>query len=275
MTILIENIDEARKREGIDDVVLRNEIHRLKAGDHVRLSVSSDGKQFEMLAVRITSLKGTAIRGKLLDKPRSRALGTLVPGSAMKFAASQVHSIVDGKPACDSISCDRPRATDDGDSAQNGSTFGPLAARTSPKLPPSRSMVRPGQKRPASDHARKSRRSLRVEGNPNRYYVAVPAELADELHRYFKSNRVWASPPHPYLTDVDCIELDRKIDLERVASCSSPRLSARQRRPLPRRPRSVSAALTFLAGSAPLIVEEDPGSAFSGGPSWAVRCTRR
>ncbi|HEX3314791.1 MAG TPA: hypothetical protein VHR72_07875 [Gemmataceae bacterium] len=216
MTILIENIDDVRKREGIDDVVLRNEIVRLKAGDQVRLSVSSDGRQFEMLAVRITSLKGNAIRGKLLDKPRSRGLGTLAPGSAMKFAASQVHSIVDGKPACDGVSCDRPRAEKDVDDSDNGSRFGPLAARTSPKPPPSRSMVRPGQKRPASDHARKSRRSLRVEGNPSRYFVAVPAELSSELHRYLKSNRVWSSPPHPYLTDVDCIELDRKINVERV-----------------------------------------------------------
>ena len=94
--------------------------------------------------------------------------------------------------------------------------FGPLAARTTRKVAPSRSMVRPDSRRPASDRARKSRRILRVEGNANRYYVAVPAELGSELFRYFKSNRVWASPPHPYLTDVDCIELDRKIDLERV-----------------------------------------------------------
>ena len=103
MSILIENIDEARRREGIDDIVLRNEIVRLKAGDHVRLSVSSDGRQFEMLSVRITSLKGTVLRGKLLENPRSRGLGELSAGSAVKFAVGQVHSIVDGKPACDSL----------------------------------------------------------------------------------------------------------------------------------------------------------------------------
>ena len=215
MTILIENIDEARKREGIDDVVLRNEIIRLKAGDHVRLSVSSDGRQFEMLSVRITSLKGTAIRGKLLENPRSRSLGTLVVGSAMKFAAGQVHSIVDGKPACDGISCDRPRSLEDADPANGSDTFGPLAARTGRKTSGSRSMVRPGQKRPASG-IRKSRRMLRVEGNAARYYVAVPAEQAEELHKYFRSHRVWSTPPRPYLTDVDCIELDRKTDIERV-----------------------------------------------------------
>ena len=92
MSILIENIDEARRREGIDDVVLRNEIVRLKAGDQVRLSVSSDGRQFEMLAVRITSLKGSVLRGKLLENPRSRGLAELTAGCAMKFATSQVHS---------------------------------------------------------------------------------------------------------------------------------------------------------------------------------------
>jgi hypothetical protein len=215
MTILIENIDEARKREGIDDIVLHKEIVRLKAGSHVRLSVSSDGKQFEMVNVRITSVKGNALRGKVLEKPRSRSLGSLVAGSAMTFAAGQVHSIVDGKPACEGISCDRVRADDESESDVTD-PHRAITARAARKSPGSRSMVRPDQKRPAAERARKSRRTLRVEGNAARHFVAVPVELADELHRYFRVNRVWSTPPQPYLTDVDCIDLDRNIDIERV-----------------------------------------------------------
>ena len=215
MTILIENIDEARKREGIDDVVLHDEIVRLKAGDHVRLSVSSDGKQFEMVSVRITSVKGSALRGKVLEKPRSRSLGTLIAGSAMTFKAGQVHSIVDGKPACEGISCDRPRA-DNGFESDVTDPHHSITARASTKTPGTRSMVRPGQKRPTAHSGGKARRTLRVEGNAARHYVAVPVELADELHKYLRSHRVWSTPPQPYLTDVDCIDLDRSIDVERV-----------------------------------------------------------
>jgi hypothetical protein len=215
MTILIENIDAARKREGIDDVVLHDEIIRLKAGDQVRLSVSADGKQYEMVSVRITSVKGLALRGKVTEKPRSRSLGTLVVGAAMTFVADQVHSIVDGKPACEGISCDRPRADHGFDSDVTGPHHA-ITARATRKSPGSRSMVRPGQKKPAAHRAGKLRRTLRVEGNAARHYVAVPVELADELHRYLRSHRVWSTPPQPYLTDVDCIDLDRNIDVERV-----------------------------------------------------------
>jgi hypothetical protein len=216
MTFQIENIEEARQREGIDDVVLRDEIGRLKAGDQVHLSVSIDGLNFETLAVRVTSFKGSVLRGKLLENPRSSRLGTLAAGAAMIFTAAQVHSIVDGKPAIDEFSRDRPLSPDasipDETSDSPGFRFTrPVAARAWP----SRSALRPGQKKPVS--ARKPpRRSLRVEGNETRRYVPVPAELADELHRYLQSHSVWSSPPHPHLTDVDCLELDRNTDIERV-----------------------------------------------------------
>ena len=50
----IENIEEMRRKEGIDDVELRMEIRQLKVGDHVRLTISSGSKFHGTVLVRIT-----------------------------------------------------------------------------------------------------------------------------------------------------------------------------------------------------------------------------
>jgi hypothetical protein len=94
-TVTIENIDELRKQEGIDDVELHDEIRRLRVGDYVRLTFLTDGKPFtgETLFVRITSIKDSAYRGKLAGDPTLTGLGELHAGSSVSFTADHIHSI--------------------------------------------------------------------------------------------------------------------------------------------------------------------------------------
>ena len=68
----IENIEERRRQLGIDDAELRGQIRALKAGDLVNLSFLTSDTTFETLAVRITSIRGSAFRGKLAARQRPR-----------------------------------------------------------------------------------------------------------------------------------------------------------------------------------------------------------
>ena len=68
----IENIDEMRRREGIDDVALRDEIRGLKVGDFVKLT--------------------------LLSGPASAALSDLRAGAALAFTAAHIHSLLKRRP---------------------------------------------------------------------------------------------------------------------------------------------------------------------------------
>lgn len=93
-TVEIENIEEIRRQEGIDDVELRIEIRGLKAGDFVKLTFLGDTKSFETLMVRITSIRGSTFRGKLVDKPTSAALRKLEVGAAVAFTTAHIHSLL-------------------------------------------------------------------------------------------------------------------------------------------------------------------------------------
>jgi hypothetical protein len=93
----IENIEEMRRRQGIDDVELHEEIRQLVPGDIVKISFVSGPTSFETLRVRITSIKGTAFRGKLANRPHSSALSPLHVGSAIAFCADHIHSIPKGQ----------------------------------------------------------------------------------------------------------------------------------------------------------------------------------
>ena len=95
----IENIDELRRREGIDDVELRKAIRRLRAGDSVKLTFLVGNCSFagETLLVRITSIRGKTLRGKLANRPAFTGLSRLRVGSSVVFTADQIHSIA--KPA--------------------------------------------------------------------------------------------------------------------------------------------------------------------------------
>jgi hypothetical protein len=91
----IENIDDMRRREGIDDVELRQAIRALHVGDSVRLTFLTGMKPFagETLLVRITRIRGKAFRGKLVNRPAFDGLAKLRVGSPVTFTGDQIHSI--------------------------------------------------------------------------------------------------------------------------------------------------------------------------------------
>src|SRR5689334_17904794 len=97
--IAIENIEELRLREGIDDVELRQEIRDLRAGAFVRLTLLGPEPNFsgETVVVRITSIKGRSFRGKLARDPAAAALAPLRAGSPITFTAAHIHSLPNGR----------------------------------------------------------------------------------------------------------------------------------------------------------------------------------
>lgn len=99
--IKIENIEGMRRREGIYDVALWDEIQALKAGEWVRLTFLSDKSPAagEMVLVRITSIKGDVFRGKLATRPSLADLSELRSGSLITFSREHIHSVVKEPPA--------------------------------------------------------------------------------------------------------------------------------------------------------------------------------
>jgi hypothetical protein len=95
----IENIEEMRRQEGIDDVELRDEIRGLAAGDFVKLTLSTGERPFPgtTLLVRITSIRGRAFRGRVENRPASNAASKLRAGSLVTFAAAHIHSVAKGQ----------------------------------------------------------------------------------------------------------------------------------------------------------------------------------
>ena len=93
--IEIENIDEMRRRAGIDDVELREDIRALRVGDSVRLTFLAVTKPLasETLSVRITSIRGNSFRGKLADRPASSGLSGLRIGTSVTFTRDHIHSV--------------------------------------------------------------------------------------------------------------------------------------------------------------------------------------
>jgi hypothetical protein len=99
----LENIEEMRLQAGIDDVGLREEVRRLRAGDFVKLTarVGARPPPGDPLLVRVTSVGGGVIRGKLAGGAR---LSRLKAGSLLIFTAANVHSVTSqrgagGRPA--------------------------------------------------------------------------------------------------------------------------------------------------------------------------------
>jgi hypothetical protein len=99
--IAIENIEDLRRRQGIDDVELRAEIRGLQIGDFVKLTFLPDTKSLtgETLRVRITSIRGSAFRGKLADRAASGALAKLRVGAPVTFTTDHIHSVPKSQPA--------------------------------------------------------------------------------------------------------------------------------------------------------------------------------
>ncbi len=94
----IENIEAMRRRQGIEDVELHEDIRRLRPGDFVKVTFVSGPTSFETLWIRLTSIRGTAFRGKLANRPLSTGLGRLHIGSPIAFCADHIHSIPKGQP---------------------------------------------------------------------------------------------------------------------------------------------------------------------------------
>jgi len=98
--ITIENIEEMRRQEGIEDIELRAEIRGLEIGDCVKLTLLSNTKTSagETLLVRISHIRGSAFRGVLAKRPTSAGLSSLRVGSPVAFTAAHIHSIPKGRP---------------------------------------------------------------------------------------------------------------------------------------------------------------------------------
>ena len=98
--VQIENIEAMRRQQGIEDVELREVVSRLVVGDVVVLTLLSgtDGSAGETVRVRITSIKGSVFRGKLLSKPFSVGLKPLRVGAPLAFSASHIHSVPKMQP---------------------------------------------------------------------------------------------------------------------------------------------------------------------------------
>ena len=96
----IENIEEMRRREGIEDVELREEIRALAVGDFVKLTFlgGANSSAGETLPVRITRIRGSAFRGELATRPTSAGLAGLRVGSPVAFTAAHIHSKPKGRP---------------------------------------------------------------------------------------------------------------------------------------------------------------------------------
>jgi hypothetical protein len=95
----IEDIEDLRRREGIDDAELRETVRGLAGGDLVRLTLLPAGMKGgtgETLLVRITSIRDSVFRGKLVDRPTSPGLSNLEVGSVLVFTATHIHSVPKG-----------------------------------------------------------------------------------------------------------------------------------------------------------------------------------
>jgi hypothetical protein len=96
--IEIEDIEGMRRQQGIEDIELREEIRGLGSGDFVRitfLTATAPGTA-ETLPVRITSIKGSIFRGKLVDSPAAAGLAALRAGSSIVFTRAHIHSVARG-----------------------------------------------------------------------------------------------------------------------------------------------------------------------------------
>jgi hypothetical protein len=97
-SVEIENIEELRRREGIVDVELRDEICGLQIGDFVKVTLLTGARSCgETVSVRITGIRGNAFRGKVATRPASAGLSKLRIGSFIAFSRAHIHSTQKGE----------------------------------------------------------------------------------------------------------------------------------------------------------------------------------
>jgi hypothetical protein len=94
-SIVVEDIQGMRLREGIDDAELREEIGGLAIGDFVKLTLLTRTGSYagETLLVRITRIRGSQFRGVLAVPPTCRGLSKLRVGSPVRFSTTHIHSV--------------------------------------------------------------------------------------------------------------------------------------------------------------------------------------
>ena len=90
----IQDIEEMRRREGIDDAELRLGIRGLKVGDFVKVSLLTGVDSFETRQVRITSIRGSTFRGKLANQSAGARRRKPRDGTALAFTTAHIHSIL-------------------------------------------------------------------------------------------------------------------------------------------------------------------------------------
>jgi hypothetical protein len=100
VSIQIENIDELRRCNGIDDIELHGKIDRLQVGDHVLLTFLSGSNLRATLPVCITRIRAGRFRGRLAARPARPELLGLRANAMVAFSAGQIHSITRPQPKC-------------------------------------------------------------------------------------------------------------------------------------------------------------------------------
>jgi hypothetical protein len=97
----IENIEEMRRREGIEDVELKEDIRALAIGDLVKLTflTTTPPTTAETVQVRLTSIHGRTFEGALVHRPTASGLAKLRVGTPVSFTADQIHSIPNKYPS--------------------------------------------------------------------------------------------------------------------------------------------------------------------------------
>lgn len=173
MSIQIENIEERRREAGIDDVELREQIRRLAVGDCVALTLLNLTRVYseQTLLVRITRIRGLALRGKVIGKrvpagsPRPR------PGTQLAFTTGHIHSIpLSGR------SSPRPGSSSNG---RKGRSMPPKSTRpTRPPLPTAPTLPRAAAETPATVADRLRR--IALLGERVAEYVAFMAQVASQ-----------------------------------------------------------------------------------------------
>ncbi len=99
-SIVVEDIEGMRRRQGIDDVELREEIRALKVGDFIKLTLLTRTGPYagETLLVRITHISGFQFSGALAVRPTITSLSKLRLGSPIRFTTAHIHSVAKGNP---------------------------------------------------------------------------------------------------------------------------------------------------------------------------------
>jgi hypothetical protein len=99
-SVRIENIEELRRREGIDDVELREDVRALGVGDLVRVTLLTDDPAFsgETVTVRLTGINGSTFQGTLASRPAAKGLHNLRAESPVAFTTAHIHSVLKGRP---------------------------------------------------------------------------------------------------------------------------------------------------------------------------------